>query len=163
MNRKMKNALYACALMAPLVLQGCKAQTEKQADNQTCCTEKEEQCTKEKVMTTGSDNFILAEGKEWEPAGEGVVRQIMGYNDDIMVVKVKFEKGAVGSVHHHVHSQVTYVESGKFEFTIKGVKKIVTAGDCLYKEPNAEHGCVCLEAGMLIDCFSPMRADFLKK
>lgn len=43
-------------------------------------------------MKTGSENFIFAEGKEWEPAGEGVVRQIMGYNDDIMVVKVKFEK-----------------------------------------------------------------------
>ena len=97
---------------------------------------------------------IFAEGKEWEPAGEGVVRQIMGYNDDIMVVKVKFEKGAVGAVHHHIHSQVTYVESGKFEFTINGVKKIVSAGDCLYKEPDAVHGCVCLEPGMLIDCFS---------
>lgn len=114
-------------------------------------------------MTTGSENFIFAEGKEWEPAGEGVVRQIMGYNDDIMVVKVKFEKGAVGAVHHHVHSQVTYVESGKFEFTINGVKKIVSAGDCLYKEPDAVHGCVCLEPGMLIDCFSPMRADFLER
>ena len=56
-----------------------------------------------KVMKTGSENFIFAEGKEWEPAGEGVVRQIMGYNDDIMVVKVKFEKGAVGAVHHHIH------------------------------------------------------------
>lgn len=75
-------------------------------------------------MKTGSENFIFAEGKEWEPAGEGVVRQIMGYNDDIMVVKVKFEKGAVGAVHHHIHSQVTYVESGKFEFTINGVKKL---------------------------------------
>lgn len=163
MNRKIKTTLYACALMAPLMLQGCKAQSEKQEDNQQCCAEQSEECTKEKVMTTGSENFIFAEGKEWEPAGEGVVRQIMGYNDDVMLVKVKFEKGAVGSMHHHIHSQVTYVESGKFEFTINGVKKIVSAGDCLYKEPDAEHGCVCLEAGMLIDCFSPMRADFLKK
>ena len=55
------------------------------------------------------------------------------------------------------------VESGKFEFIINGVKKIVSAGDCLYKEPDAVHGCVCLEPGMLIDCFSPMRADFLEK
>lgn len=114
-------------------------------------------------MTTSSDNFILAKDKDWEPVGEGVVRQIMGYNNDIMIVKVKFRKGATGSMHHHIHSQVTYVESGKFEFTIKGVKKIVSAGDCLYKEPEAEHGCICLEAGMLIDCFSPMRADFLEK
>lgn len=88
------------------------------------CTEETNKNTEKKVMKTGSENFIFAEGKEWEPAGEGVVRQIMGYNDDIMVVKVKFEKGAVGAVHHHIHSQVTYVESGKFEFIINGVKKL---------------------------------------
>ena len=161
MNRKVRTALYACALMAPLILQSCNAQSEKKESNKEC-TEETNKNTEKKVMTTGSENFIFAEGKEWEPAGEGVVRQIMGYNDDIMVVKVKFEKGAVGAVHHHVHSQVTYVESGKFEFTINGVKKIVSAGDCLYKEPDAVHGCVCLEPGMLIDCFSPMRADFLE-
>ena len=162
MNRKVRTALYACALMAPLLLQSCNAQSEKKESNKEC-TEETNKNTEKKVMKTGSENFIFAEGKEWEPAGEGVVRQIMGYNDDIMVVKVKFEKGAVGAVHHHIHSQVTYVESGKFEFTINGVKKIVSAGDCLYKEPDAVHGCVCLEPGMLIDCFSPMRADFLEK
>ena len=162
MNRKVRTALYACALMAPLLLQSCNAQSEKKESNKEC-TEETNKNTEKKVMKTGSENFIFAEGKEWEPAGEGVVRQIMGYNDDIMVVKVKFEKGAVGAVHHHIHSQVTYVESGKFEFTINGVKKIVSAGDCLYKEPDAVHGCVCLEPGMLIDCFSPMRAVSRKK
>jgi len=28
--------------------------------------------------------------------------------------------------------------------------------------PNLLHGCVCLEAGVLIDMFSPMREDFIK-
>lgn len=29
MNRKVRTALYACALMAPLILQSCNAQSEK--------------------------------------------------------------------------------------------------------------------------------------
>ena len=91
MNRKVRTALYACALMAPLLLQSCNAQSEKKESNKEC-TEETNKNTEKKVMKTGSENFIFAEGKEWEPAGEGVVRQIMGYNDDIMVVKVKFEK-----------------------------------------------------------------------
>ena len=163
MNRKVRTALYACALMAPLLLQSCNAQSEKKKSNKEC-TEETNKNTEKKVMKTGSENFIFAEGKEWEPAGEGVVRQIMGYNDDIMVVKVKFEKGAVGAVHHHIHSQVTYVESGKFEFTINGVKKK------LYRPATVciRNRMLCmvvyvLEPGMLIDCFSPMRADFLEK
>lgn len=110
-----------------------------------------------------SDNFIFAAETPWDDAGGGVVRQILGYNDDIMMVKVKFDKGEVGSMHSHPHSQVTFVASGKFEFTVGGVTKIVEAGDALFKQPNIEHGCVCLEEGVLIDCFNPMRDTFLKK
>ena len=36
------------------------------------------------------------------------------------------------------------------------------AGDGYYVAPNLPHGCVCLEAGVLIDTFTPMREDFLK-
>ena len=79
-----------------------------------------------------------------------------------MMVKIKFDKDAVGATHRHYHTQVTYVVSGKFEFTINGEKKVVSGGDALYMEPDVEHGCKCLEPGMLIDCFSPMRESFLK-
>lgn len=56
----------------------------------------------------------------------------------------------------------TYVASGKFELTIGDEKRILEAGDGYYVAPDELHGCVCLEAGILIDTFSPMRADFLK-
>ena len=108
-----------------------------------------------------SDKFLFENATAWEPAGERVVRQIMGYNDDIMLVKVKFETGAVGTPHTHPHTQSTFVASGKFEFTIGGETKTVSAGDGLYMEPHVEHGCRCIEAGVLVDCFSPMRRDFL--
>ena len=101
-------------------------------------------------MKTRSKTFILEKEKAWEPAGEGVVRQIMGYDGQIMLVKVKFETGAIGTPHTHYHTQTTY-----------GEKQIVETGDGIYIEPDAEHGCTCLEAGILIDCFSPIRADFL--
>ena len=122
-----------------------------------------EEAPEQQIQKTRSEVFLYENQKEWEPAGKGVVRQIMGYDGQIMLVKVKFEKGAVGTPHSHYHTQNTYVASGKFEFTVNGVKKIVSAGDGIYIEPDVVHGCTCLEAGMLIDCFSPMRADFLKK
>lgn len=34
MNRKVRTALYACALMAPLILQSCNAQSEKKREQQ---------------------------------------------------------------------------------------------------------------------------------
>jgi len=64
-------------------------------------------------------------------------------------------------MHEHPHTQVTYVASGAFEMTIGDEKKVIRKGDGYFVPPNVLHGCVCLEAGMLIDCFTPMREDFV--
>lgn len=112
-------------------------------------------------MKTCSERFQIGNEMKWETPDPGIRRQIMGYDGQLMMVKVVFEKGAVGTVHTHYHSQATYVASGKFELTIGGEKRILTTGDGYYVAPDEPHGCVCLEAGTLIDTFSPMRADFL--
>lgn len=113
-------------------------------------------------MKTKSEVFRIAKEMGWENPGPGIKRQIMGYDGQLMMVKVVFEEGAVGTMHEHYHSQATYVASGKFELTIGEEKRILEAGDGYYVAPDVLHGCVCLEAGILIDTFSPMRADFLK-
>ncbi|MDR2907843.1 MAG: cupin domain-containing protein [Bacteroidales bacterium] len=113
-------------------------------------------------MKTHSQNFLFEKDLQWENPGPGITRQIMGYDGQIMMVKVVFEEGAIGAPHKHFHSQVTYVASGEFEFTVGNETHLVKAGDSLYKEPNIPHGCICKKAGMLIDVFSPSRQDFLK-
>lgn len=99
---------------------------------------------------------------ELENCAPGVNRKILAYTDELMCVENHFEKGGVGALHHHPHTQITYVVSGKFEFEIDGVKKIVCAGDSMLKKDSIEHGCVCLEAGILLDIFTPMREEFVK-
>jgi quercetin dioxygenase-like cupin family protein len=37
----------------------------------------------------------------------------------------------------------------------------VAKGDTLCKQNGIIHGCVCLEKGVLIDFFTPMREDFV--
>ena len=86
----------------------------------------------------------------------------MAYDDRLMLVRVEFEKGAVGTLHSHPHTQITHVESGRFEVEIGGEKKILAAGDVFYVPPHVIHGAVCLERGTLIDVFSPMREDFIR-
>lgn len=109
-----------------------------------------------------SKEFIKGEELDWEVVGEGVKRKIMGYDDKIMLVKVYFEKGGIGPMHEHYHSQVTYVESGSFDVTIDGKTETLTGGDTFYIPPHALHGAICTEAGVLIDVFSPIREDFMK-
>jgi quercetin dioxygenase-like cupin family protein len=113
-------------------------------------------------MKTKSADFLIGSELPVENPAPGVTRQILGYDEQLMLVKVMFEQGAVGYAHTHFHSQSTYVASGKFEVTINGKIRTLSAGDGFYTEPDVIHGVVCLEEGILIDAFSPMRQDFLK-
>jgi quercetin dioxygenase-like cupin family protein len=109
-----------------------------------------------------SKTFLPGNELKWEDLGGGVSRQILAFNSQIMMVKVKFTKGATGSGHSHHHSQATYVESGKFEFIVGEEKKIISQGDAVYIRPDVIHSALCIEEGTLIDAFSPVREDFLK-
>ena len=66
----------AFVLMAALAMTGVLSAT---AENTTDTPTKK----------TRSEVFITEKGTEWEPAGEGVTRQIMGYDGQVMLVKVK--------------------------------------------------------------------------
>jgi quercetin dioxygenase-like cupin family protein len=108
-----------------------------------------------------SKNFFSGTDAKWEELGGGVSRQILGYDNSIMMVKVKFQKDALGSLHHHFHTQTTYVVSGQFEFTIGDEKMTITQGDSVYLKPDIPHSALCIEEGILLDVFSPARKDFL--
>ncbi|MFC2084540.1 cupin domain-containing protein [Bacteroidota bacterium] len=113
-------------------------------------------------MKYQSDIYIETGNMEWENVAKGMKRKIMGFNDEIMMVKVHFDKGGIGAKHKHRHSQTTYVESGKFEVSVGDDTKILTGGDGFYIPPEIEHGALCLEEGILIDVFSPIREDFME-
>lgn len=106
--------------------------------------------------------FFKNEEVELEDLGGGLTRKIMGYDDNLMLVKVFFEKDAVGSPHKHHHEQVTYVLEGKFRVEIAGNEQVLTEGDSFVVPKHAMHGAVCLEKGILIDTFSPKRDEFLE-
>ncbi len=108
------------------------------------------------------DLFIEDKDIQWETPDPGIRRKVMAYNEQLMLVKVEFQKGAIGALHEHYHSQISHVESGMFEITIDGEKRVLKAGDAYYIPPHVVHGALCLEPGVLIDVFSPHREDFIK-
>ena len=110
-----------------------------------------------------SEAFVIGNSAPTETVAPGVVRQILGYGDSIMLVRVTFNEGAEGYVHKHFHSQVSYVESGEFDVMIDGLEQRLGAGDSFHIQPNLEHGAVCRKSGVLIDVFSPVREDFLEE
>ncbi|MDI6024984.1 cupin domain-containing protein [Corticibacterium sp. UT-5YL-CI-8] len=108
-----------------------------------------------------SGNFLEASEIPWENIGEGRRRQILCYQDDLMLIHFEFETGAVGEPHTHPHSQCAYIKSGVFDVTIKGVTRRLGAGSSYVVDGGVLHGAVCIEAGTMIDAFTPHRDDYL--
>jgi quercetin dioxygenase-like cupin family protein len=113
-------------------------------------------------MKHATNVFIDAAMTEWEDLGSGVQRKILGFDEQLMMTRVKFEKGAVGAVHSHPHTQVAYIEHGSFEVQVGSEKKRLKQGDCYFIPSGIEHGVVALEDSILVDVFAPMRKDFVK-
>ena len=115
------------------------------------------------MEATATKTFIKDSDIAWEVMGAGVKRKIMAYDDNLMMVRVEFETGGIGTVHRHYHVQISHVQSGAFEVEIDGKKEVLRAGDAFFVPSNVLHGAVCLEKGVLIDIFNPMREDFIKQ
>ena len=88
---------------------------------------------------------------EWQECSESEIGMFEDY----------FEEGAIGKLHNHPHTQITYVISGEFKFTIGDTTKVVKAGDSMLKVDEVMHGCVCTKKGMLLDIFTPYRSEFV--
>ncbi|MDO5326833.1 MAG: cupin domain-containing protein [Clostridia bacterium] len=93
--------------------------------------------------------------------GGGVCRRVLSYSEELMTVEVVFEAGAEGALHTHPHTQCTYVLSGRFQYTVEDESVDLGPGDSIVVPPNLPHGTKCLEAGTLLDIFTPMRKDFI--
>ena len=111
-----------------------------------------------------SETFKLASEMPVVDVKPGLKRQVLGYDDNIMLVKVWFGEELVDKrppLHQHPHVQSSYIVSGKFEAHIGDEVKILSAGDAYYVPSNLPHELYCLEPGVIIDGFSPIREDFL--
>jgi len=92
---------------------------------------------------------------------DGSSRRVILDLPELMLVEFTFDKGGVGALHSHPHIQTSYVAKGVFEVTIDGVTQTIRKGGAYIVPPNLVHGVRAIEAGTLVDSFTPRRADFL--
>ncbi|MDQ6420651.1 cupin domain-containing protein [Paenibacillus sp. LHD-117] len=100
---------------------------------------------------------------KWEAAEPGVKCRIMAPGESLMMMEVQFEEGAEGYQHSHVHEQMSYCLKGRIAFTIDGVTMIISEGDSIVIPSGAMHGVKALEPSALLDCFTPLREDLLRR
>ena len=93
---------------------------------------------------------------------EGAQRRILSYGGGIMLVEFSFDAGVSAPIHSHANEQVGYVVSGEIDLIMDGIERTrLTAGGSYYVAPNVQHGIITHAPTVLIDCFTPIREDFL--
>ena len=103
------------------------------------------------------------------PAGQGSRHQIFPgveicttAGERMMLSVVTFEPGSVVLDHAHPHEQMGMMISGRLEFTVGGVTKVLGPGDLWRIPGGVVHRVRALEGpATALDVFHPIREDYL--
>lgn len=91
----------------------------------------------------------------------GVDFVVLSIGNDTMVTKMLYKTTDKVPVHKHPNEQSGYVISGKYNLKFNGQEHSLTTGDAYSIPANVEHSIEIIEAGEVVDVFSPIRQDYL--
>ena len=100
-----------------------------------------------------------------EGLGENVLRKILVYSENLMLMYTEAMPGGPGISHSHPHEQMTYIIQGTSELTASGETVTLKAGSSALLEPNEYHEIrgVGDEKAIVLDIFHPHREDYIPK
>lgn len=94
----------------------------------------------------------------------GGERRVLSYGGSMMAVRFDFGGGVTTEEHSHPHEQIGYVVSGEIVlFMGDSTNEHLTAGCSYYVAPGVRHHIETLKPTVVLDCFSPIREDFLNR
>ena len=97
----------------------------------------------------------------WVEMVEGVRRRTTVSGPAMSQMVVTLEAGRHLPEHRHAQEQVVHVVRGRLRVHVGGVPQEVGAGESLYLAGDVMHSVDVLEEALVVDTFSPPRADLL--
>jgi quercetin dioxygenase-like cupin family protein len=92
---------------------------------------------------------------------QGLQRQVLAYNANLMLVRHQMQKGWQGTRHSHPHDQLVYVIKGCLRFTGGESSFEAAAGDSFVVPGGVEHQASAIEESEVLDVFNPYREDYV--
>jgi len=93
----------------------------------------------------------------------GLSRQVLAYNNQLMLVRHLMGKGWVGARHSHPHEQLVYIIRGHLRFNGGDNTFEARSGDSFVVPGGVEHQASALEESEVLDVFTPFREDYAEK
>lgn len=82
-------------------------------------------------------------------------------SEQLMFGYITVDKDNIVPEHKHHHEQWTHLLEGELEFTINGETQILLPGMAAQIPSNTPHAARAITACKIIDCFMPVREDFI--
>ncbi len=82
--------------------------------------------------------------------------------ESVTLARFRLGKGVVIPEHSHLNEQLTSVLQGALKFNFSGREVVVRAGEVVCIPPNQPHAAEAVEDTLVLDVFSPPRADWLQ-
>ncbi len=99
---------------------------------------------------------------EKKPLVPGALAAAFG-GERAMVNLVELRPGTEVPEHAHPEEQITLVLRGRILFVLEGEAAELGPGDAVWVPGGARHRVETLEESLVLDVFSPVREDLLKK
>jgi quercetin dioxygenase-like cupin family protein len=107
-------------------------------------------------------NIHLEEVTATKPE-DGLLRQVLAFSQNLMLVRHLMDKGWVGARHSHPHEQLVYVVRGHLQFTGGDITFDARTGDSFIVPGGVEHQARALEESEVLDVFHPYREEYAGK
>jgi quercetin dioxygenase-like cupin family protein len=111
-------------------------------------------------MSDGSKNPVLLSDVLSSFPEKGLTRQVLAWNERMMLVRHLMEPGWIGTKHSHPHEQLVYVIRGHLRVTVGEQAFDAAAGDSFVVPGGVEHQASAVEESEVLDVFTPFREDY---
>jgi quercetin dioxygenase-like cupin family protein len=91
----------------------------------------------------------------------GVDFVVLSIGESSMVTKMLYKTTNFVPFHKHPNEQSGYIISGKYKLKFDGEEYLLSEGDTYSIPANVEHSIEIIEAGQVVDVFTPIRQDYL--
>ena len=106
--------------------------------------------------------FFDFEDMEWTEIPPTARRKVV-HEGDLMFALFELRPGPEMRLHRHPHTQMATLLQGRIEATVGDEKRVLEPMEGYCVPANAAHGVRVLsdEPALVLDCFTPVREDFL--
>ncbi len=93
---------------------------------------------------------------------DGLTRQVLAFNPEMMLVRHHMQSGWRGARHSHPHQQMVYVVQGHIHFVCGTETFDARAGDSFIVPGGVEHQARAVTDSEVLDFFVPFREDYAR-